>query len=87
LEPSSGLPDAIFSCQKSHFRNILDGLGMEVLVYFIVICNTLWQWYNYSLVIWYTFSRFGMFYQEKSGNPDHVTKESNISLMKVKVLG
>jgi hypothetical protein len=44
-------------------------------------------WYNYTVVIWYTFSRFGMFYQEKSGNPDQVTKESNVSLMKVNVLG
>jgi hypothetical protein len=33
------------------------------LVYFVTIWYILW-------VIWYTFSNFGMFYQDKSGNPD-----------------
>jgi hypothetical protein len=28
----------------------------------------------YFMVIWYIFSRFGMLYQEKSGNPDLAKK-------------
>jgi hypothetical protein len=35
------------------------------LVYFMVICGHL----VYFVVIWYIFHRFGMLYQEKSGNP------------------
>jgi hypothetical protein len=33
------------------------------LAYFAAI------WYTYVIVIWYIFPRFGMLYQEKSGNP------------------
>jgi hypothetical protein len=62
-----GLPDGIFSYQKSQFRNILEGLGMEMLVYFIV------TWYIlssfgifchhlvYFVIIWYILSSFGYF--------------------------
>jgi hypothetical protein len=26
-------------------------------------------WYTYFMVIWYSFSRFGLLHKEKSGNP------------------
>jgi hypothetical protein len=38
---SSGLPD-LFSTQKSQFGYIVDGLGMENVVIFIIIWNILW---------------------------------------------
>jgi hypothetical protein len=66
--PRAGLPDGTFSNQSSHFGYILEGLGVENfgkfyghLIYFIAI------WYIF--VICGIFSRFGMLYHEKSGNP------------------
>jgi hypothetical protein len=38
------------------------------LVYFMAICNNLWPFGIVSGHLVH-FSRFGMFYQEKSGNP------------------
>jgi hypothetical protein len=54
-EAPTGLPDGIFSNQKSQFELILDGIAMEDVVYFMV------------LGIFYLL--FGMLQQEKSGNP------------------
>jgi hypothetical protein len=65
----SGLPDGVFSNQKSKVRYILEGLAMEDvgkfnvhLVYFmdirIIFCGHL----VHFLVIWYIFPRFGMLY-------------------------
>jgi hypothetical protein len=46
----------------------------------MAIWNIFANWYIYGhlvklVVIWYIFSRFGMFYQEKSGNPGYIEKE------------
>jgi hypothetical protein len=38
-------------------------LFYDRLVYFVAI------WYILGLCVWYIFPRFGMLYQEKSGNP------------------
>jgi hypothetical protein len=77
-----GLPDCIFSNQKSPFGQILEGLAKEDvgiffghLVYFIDIWYLLWTFgifYGhlvYFMDIWYIIPHFGMLYQEKSGNP------------------
>jgi hypothetical protein len=45
------------------------------VIYFMAIWYILWQfgifdgYLVYFVKIWYIFSRFGMLYQEKSGNP------------------
>jgi hypothetical protein len=36
----------------------------------------------YFTVIWYSFSRFGILYQEKSGNPEHEAKRRRAADMK-----
>jgi hypothetical protein len=52
------------------------GLFYCHLVYIVSI------WYMYLMVIWYIFPRFGMLYQDKSGNPeatsDKGVEKSNI---------
>jgi hypothetical protein len=67
----TGLPDGIFSNQKSKFEYILEGLAIEKvaifyghLVSFTAIWYILW-------VIWYILFCFGVLYKEKSGNPAH----------------
>jgi hypothetical protein len=45
-----------------------DGIFYEHLVHFMVFCYILWTFEKF-LVIWYIFSRFGILYKEKSGNP------------------
>jgi hypothetical protein len=43
------------------------------LVFFTVFCyilRTFGIFFGVYLVIWYIFSRFGILYEEKSGNPD-----------------
>jgi hypothetical protein len=51
------------------------GIFYDHLVYFTAIGNILWPlgiYYGhlvYFMVIWYIFPRFGILYQEKSGNP------------------
>jgi hypothetical protein len=47
------------------------------LVYFTAISYILWPLGMYILwTFWYTFSRFGMLYQEKSGNSESETGEN-----------
>jgi hypothetical protein len=67
----TGLPDGILSNQKSKFGQILEGLAMEDVGTFwpfglfyghLVYFMTIWH------ILWYVFSRFGMLYQEQSGN-------------------
>jgi hypothetical protein len=65
----------MFSNQKSQFWINFEGLGMEKvgifcgqLEYIKAILNILWPFGN-SVEIWYIFPRFGIFCQEKSGNP------------------
>jgi hypothetical protein len=69
------LPDGIFSNQKSKFVDILKSLGIENvgivnghLEYLTSIWNILGTFGKF-VVIWYIIPRFGMLYQEKSGNP------------------
>jgi hypothetical protein len=46
------------------------GIFYDHLVYFTTIGNILCGHLVYFVVIWYIFPRFGILYQEKSGNPD-----------------
>jgi hypothetical protein len=53
----------------------MEGLGMENVAlysghfeYFMTIGYIYWAFGNF-VVIWYIFPRFGILYQEKSGNP------------------
>jgi hypothetical protein len=69
---SSGLPDGIFSNQKSQFWYIWEGLGMENCgIFHVQYCfgiPMLWQFSIFCdrLVTLY---RFGILYKRKSGNP------------------
>jgi hypothetical protein len=72
---ASGLPDGLFSNQKSKFGLILEGLAIEDvvmfyrhLVHFTVFCYILWTFGVVRGILVYFF-RFGILYQEKSGNP------------------
>jgi hypothetical protein len=49
------------------------GIFYDHLVYFTAMGNILWPLVNF-VVIWYIFPRFGILYQEKSGNPGTSTK-------------
>jgi hypothetical protein len=68
----AGMPDGLFSNQKSQFGQILEGLAMETVcifyVHFTAILNILWLFGIFCghLVC---FPRFRMLCQEKSGNP------------------
>jgi hypothetical protein len=67
----AGLPDGIFSNQKTNLAIFWWVLQWKVLVYFMAIWNILLPFaiFYVWLQIWFIFSRFGMLYQEKSGNP------------------
>jgi hypothetical protein len=66
----------LFSNQKSQFGSILEDLAMEGvgifydhLSYFTAIWCMFWPFHTiYGHLVY--FSRFGMLYQEKSGNPE-----------------
>jgi hypothetical protein len=45
-----------------------DGIFYGHLVNFMVFCYSYGHWIQF-VVIWYILSRFGILYQEKSGNP------------------
>jgi hypothetical protein len=68
----AGLPDGLFSNQKSHFL----GFRLEIFINFMAIWNISWIFgifYDHSVhfvFIWYIFFSFGIMHQEKSGNPD-----------------
>jgi hypothetical protein len=72
----AGLPDGLFSNQKSQNRCIWEGLGMETRgifrlhsVYFIVILCMLWSLGIFCNRLVY-FLRFGTLYKGISGNPE-----------------
>jgi hypothetical protein len=76
LPSIAGLPDGLFSNQTSKFGYILEGLAMEDVAVFYghawSILRSFVRFYGHLaqfVVIWYTLSRFGILYQEKSGNP------------------
>jgi hypothetical protein len=64
----SGLPDGIFSNQKSQFGYILECLAMKDVGKFVAISYILGH-LVYFVVILVQFSRFGMLYKETPGNP------------------
>jgi hypothetical protein len=80
----AGLPDGIFSWQKSQFGKIFEGLAFEVVdmfhcllvhVFYGHLVHFMAIWYTYFIAIWYIlwsfgiFSGFGILHHEKSGNP------------------
>jgi hypothetical protein len=75
-----GLPDGIFSDQKSQFGKFLEGLAIEHAG--ILYGHYLGLFYGhlvYYEVIWHIFPILGILYGEKSGNPVRVLR-NNISL-------
>jgi hypothetical protein len=66
LRRSPGLPDGIFSNQKSKFGQILEGLAMADALVFYVRLNILKPFgifyvnLVYFKIIWFIFHRFGM---------------------------
>jgi hypothetical protein len=82
VRQGSGVPDGIFSNQKSQLGKILEGYGMAKvgifyghLEYIKVIWYILWPFGN-LVAIWYILPRFGTLCQEKSGNPARAAKMS-----------
>jgi hypothetical protein len=71
----AGLPDGLFSNQKSHFGLIFEGLRLENVDIFyghLEYLRNFWIFYDHwvhFVIIWYIFFGFGIMYQEKSGNP------------------
>jgi hypothetical protein len=56
-----------------NFARSCNGRCRYILWTFGLICGHLKYFYGhvvYLVIIWYIFPRFGMLYQEKSGNPD-----------------
>jgi hypothetical protein len=58
LDARAGLPDGFFSDQKHQFEYILEVLGMENVVYILVICNFLRP---YLMSNWYFCGHFVYF--------------------------
>jgi hypothetical protein len=74
------LPDGIFLNQKSKFVKILERIAIEDVgifkhnfVYFTAKCSILCSYGTFIGHLIY-FSRFGMLYGEKSGNPAFAVK-------------
>jgi hypothetical protein len=71
----TGLPDGIFSNQKSQLGPILEGLRLEIVglfhghfKYFTAIWYILWP-FGTVVAIWNTFPHFGTLCRGKSGSP------------------
>jgi hypothetical protein len=82
-----GLPDGLFSNEKSKFGSILEVLRMEndgifyvPWEYITAIWHTLSSFGNF-VVICYIFPRFGILSQEKSGKPDFISLASGKEIM------
>jgi hypothetical protein len=61
-----GLPDGIFANQNTNLGKYQEGLAMvDVGIFYGHFGSIL----VHVMLIWYIFPCFGMFYQEKSGNP------------------
>jgi hypothetical protein len=74
----------IYLIPKIHIYVFLEGLGMDnvdtlVCMYILYIMDEVGVFYGvfgihaYFVVIGYIFPRFGLFHQEKSGNPGNLT--------------
>jgi hypothetical protein len=81
---NTGLPDGLFSNQKSKFGYILEGLGMDnvfifhyYLEYFVAIWYNLWQFWIVS-GHWEYFFHFGMFGPWKIWQPWWNIKQNEI---------
>jgi hypothetical protein len=60
-----GLPDGIFSNQKSQFGSIWEGLAIEdVGIFYGHLVQYIRGHLVYFMAIWYIFFRFGMLHQE-----------------------
>jgi hypothetical protein len=74
LDPGSGLPDGIFSNKNPNLGTFWRVLQRKILECFINIWSIsrpfdiCYSYLFYFVVIWYIFPRFGILYQEKSGN-------------------
>jgi hypothetical protein len=84
----TGLPDGLFSNQKSNFGKILEGHAMEDdgifyghSVHFTVFWDILWAFGVISSNLVY-FSRFGILYKEKSGNSGRADHSKNVNFAK-----
>jgi hypothetical protein len=68
-----------FQTKNPNLGNFGGFLQWKILVCFMTIrsilplLEILFGHLVYFVVIWYIFPRFGIFYQEKSGNPGHRT--------------
>jgi hypothetical protein len=64
-----------FETKNSNLGKFWSALDWKMFQYFMAIWNILWRlgiFYDHLVhfeIIWYTFSGFGIMYQEKSGNP------------------
>jgi hypothetical protein len=77
----AGLPDGLFSNPKIPILGkVWRVLLWKILVYFMIIWSILllleifYGHLVYFVVMWYIFPRFGILYQEKSGNPEAKTE-------------
>jgi hypothetical protein len=78
LDPTQGCQMASFQTKNPNLGKFWRSLEWKMLVYFYDHQEYLTAiWYVYLMDIWYIlwsfgiyFSRFGMFYRVKSGNPD-----------------
>jgi hypothetical protein len=67
-----GLPDYLFSNQKSQFWSTLEWIMLNNFMAIWNILGTLGIFYDnlvHFMLFWYIFSGFGIMYLEKSGNP------------------
>jgi hypothetical protein len=72
----AGLPDGLFSNKKSKFGEIFGGSCNGRCWYILCTLGPFYGLLLYFMDIWYSlwefgilFPRFGILYQEKSGNP------------------
>jgi hypothetical protein len=72
----AGLPDGLFSNQKSKFGQILEAVEGKKLIYMLGPFGIFYRYLGYFMTIWYItywfiwyiFSGFGIMYLENSGN-------------------
>jgi hypothetical protein len=81
------LPDGIFSDQKSQSGEFLEGLEMENILWALGIGilrpftqYILWPFGNLHSRNLVYFTRFGILYRQKSGNPAFKSRETNFKV-------